>query len=53
MRLANPPSFLGRKDAKVMEYWTDNSLISKWTYPPPFTLHGEADLTGCKAAFEE
>ena len=26
--------FFGRKDAKVLEYWFDNSLFSKWTKPP-------------------
>ena len=26
--------FFGRKDAKVLEYWYDNSLFSKWKKPP-------------------
>lgn len=40
--LENLLSFFGRKDAKVLEYWTDNSMFSKWTYPPrPFTLNHE------------
>ena len=26
--------FFGRKDSKVLEYWFDNSLFSKWTKPP-------------------
>lgn len=35
-------SFFGTKGAKVLEYWLDNSLFSKWTKPPkPFTLNGE------------
>ena len=32
----------GRKNAKVLDYWTDNSLFSKWKYPPkPFALDSE------------
>lgn len=32
----------GRKNAKVLDYWTDNSLFSKWKYPPkPFALDAE------------
>lgn len=32
----------GTKNAKVLDYWTDNSLFSKWKYPPkPFTLNAE------------
>ena len=35
-------SFFGRKDAKVLEYWMDNSLYSHWTKPPrPFALDEE------------
>lgn len=35
-------AFFGKKDAKVLDYWTDNSMFSKWTYPPrPFTLNGQ------------
>lgn len=26
--------FFGRKDAKVLEYWLDNSLFSNWKKPP-------------------
>ena len=26
--------FFGRKDSKVLEYWFDNSLFSKWKKPP-------------------
>lgn len=26
--------FFGREDAKVLEYWYDNSLFSKWKKPP-------------------
>ena len=26
--------FFGRSDAKVLEYWLDNSLFSKWKKPP-------------------
>jgi hypothetical protein len=26
--------FFGKKDAKVLEYWYDNSLFSNWTKPP-------------------
>ena len=34
--------FFGRKDAKVLEYWMDNSLYSNWTKPPrPFALDQE------------
>lgn len=40
--LENLLSFFGREDAKVLDYWTDNSLFSKWTYPPqPFALNRE------------
>lgn len=32
----------GTKNAKVLDYWTDNSLFSKWQYPPkPFALNAE------------
>jgi hypothetical protein len=32
----------GTRDAKVLDYWTDNSLLSSWTYPPrPFRLKDE------------
>lgn len=32
----------GTKNAKVLDYWTDNSLFSRWQYPPkPFTLNAE------------
>lgn len=35
-------AFFGKEDAKVLDYWTDNSLFSRWTYPPqPFTLNSE------------
>lgn len=35
-------AFFGKEDAKVLDYWTDNSMFSKWTYPPqPFALNGE------------
>lgn len=27
-------AFFGKKDAKVLEYWFDNSLFSNWTKPP-------------------
>ena len=27
-------SFFGAKDAKVLEYWMDNSFFSNWTKPP-------------------
>lgn len=27
-------NYFGRKDARVLEYWYDNSLFSKWTKPP-------------------
>lgn len=31
--------FFGRKNSRVLEYWTDNSMYSNWTKPPkPFTL---------------
>lgn len=31
--------FFGKRDARVLEYWTDNSMFSGWTKPPkPFTL---------------
>lgn len=43
-------SFFGHRNAKVLDYWTDNSLLSKWTYPPkPFTLI--ADVMRKDAAF--
>ncbi len=32
----------GTKNAKVLDYWTDNSMFSKWQYPPkPFALNAE------------
>lgn len=32
----------GTQDAKVLEYWTDNSMFSNWTMPPkPFCLNAE------------
>jgi len=32
--------FFGKKDAKVLEYWYDNSLFSKWKKPPkPFAAN--------------
>lgn len=27
-------AFFGKKDSRVLEYWYDNSLFSKWTKPP-------------------
>lgn len=27
-------AFFGRDNSKVLEYWTDNSLLSDWKYPP-------------------
>ena len=35
--------YFGREDAKVLEYWYDNSLFSRWKKPPArFTLDGKA-----------
>ena len=35
--------FFGNGPKKVLEYWYDNSLFSRWTKPPqPFTLNEEA-----------
>lgn len=35
-------SFFGAKDARVLDYWMDNSLFSNWTKPPkPFRLDAE------------
>ncbi len=35
-------SFFGKKDAKVLEYWYDNSLFSHWKKPPAkFVLREE------------
>lgn len=35
--------FFGRDDSKVLEYWLDNSLYSKWKKPPKkFSADGEA-----------
>ncbi len=35
-------SFFGRKNAKVLDYWYDNSLFSKWKKPPlPFRADEE------------
>lgn len=32
-------SFFGRENAKVLDYWYDNSLFSKWKKPPvPFSV---------------
>ena len=34
--------FFGKKDARVLDYWMDNSLFSNWTKPPkPFRLDAE------------
>ena len=27
-------AFFGKKDSKVLEYWMDNSMLSKWQKPP-------------------
>ncbi len=36
-------NYFGKTDAKVLEYWYDNSLYSKWKKPPQkFTLDEEA-----------
>ena len=32
--LDNLINFFGKKDFKVLEYWYDNSLFSKYTKPP-------------------
>lgn len=35
-------SFFGTQNARVLEYWMDNSLFSNWTKPPkPFALDEE------------
>lgn len=31
-------SLFGRKDAKVLEYWMDNSMFSNWTKPPKLLI---------------
>lgn len=37
--IRNLLDFFGKKDAKVLEYWYDNSLFSRWKKPPkPFCL---------------
>ncbi len=34
--------FFGAKDARILDYWMDNSLFSNWTKPPkPFNLDAE------------
>ena len=50
--------FFGKREARVLEYWTDNSLMSNWTKPPKqFTLDGEVmkqDVTYYKSlGFED
>ena len=46
--------FFGKKDAKVLEYWYDNSLFSKWKKPPkPFCannalIRGDIDFYASK-----
>lgn len=43
--LRNLLDFFGKDDAKVLEYWYDNSLFSKWKKPPvSFTPDSEAIL---------
>ena len=40
----------GQKDAKVLEYWYDNSMFSHWKKPPkPFTLNREGMVRDVKA----
>lgn len=35
-------SYFGAKDARILDYWMDNSLFSGWTKPPkPFKLDAE------------
>ena len=35
-------ALFGTKDSQVLEYWLDNSLYSKWTYPPqPFKAYDD------------
>lgn len=50
--------FFGAKDARVLDYWMDNSLFSNWTKPPkPFRLDAEtmkADVDFyCSLGFDE
>ena len=46
-------SYFGGEDAKVLEYWYDNSLFSRWKKPPArFVLNEEAmvrDVCGYKS----
>lgn len=50
-------AFFGEKDAKVLEYWLDNSLFSKWKKPPalfradPATVRADIESYR-KAGFE-
>lgn len=42
-------AYFGKKDAKVLEYWFDNSLFSKWTKPPVrFAVNGKLFLQDVK-----
>lgn len=36
--------FFGRKDAKVLEYWYDNSLFSRWKKPPALFVLDESAM---------
>ena len=36
--------YFGEKDAKVLEYWYDNSLYSKWKKPPQKFILNEENL---------
>ena len=45
-------AFFGKKDAKALDYWLDNSLYSKWEKPPR-KLYARADVVAEDLAFYE
>lgn len=43
-------SFFGPEGAQVLDYWLDNSLFSRWVYPPkPLTVHWDVVRSDVKA----
>ena len=45
--------FFGETDAKVLEYWYDNSLFSNWKKPPKLFKLKEAEMNADIAEFKD